>query len=78
MGDYQHMSGKPNYKEASDLASELMERFLNDEIQQVEMLYNHFKSTSTQILTRETYLLSISLRHLLQMKKIRVSKSITL
>ena len=56
MGDYQHMSGKPNYKEASDLASELMERFLNDEIQQVEMLYNHFKSTSTQILTRETYL----------------------
>lgn len=56
MGDYQYMSGKPNYKDASDLAAELMNRFLSGEIQQVEMLYNHFKSTSTQILTRETYL----------------------
>ena len=56
MGDYQHMSGKPNYKEASDLAAELMYRFVSGEIQQVEMLYNHFKSTSTQVLTRETYL----------------------
>ncbi len=56
MGDYQHMSGKPNYKEAADLAVELMERFLNGEIQRVELLYNHFKSTSTQVLTHETYL----------------------
>ena len=56
MGDYQHMSGKPNYKEASDLAAELMDRFVSGEIQQVEMLYNHFKSTSTQVLTCETYL----------------------
>ena len=56
MGDFQHMSGKPNYKEASDVATDLMNRFLSGEIQQVELLYNHFKSTSTQILTRETYL----------------------
>ena len=40
MGDYQHLCGKPNYQEAADLA--------------VELLYNHFKSTSTQVLTRET------------------------
>lgn len=26
-GDYQHMSGKPNYQEAADLAAELMTRF---------------------------------------------------
>lgn len=56
MGDFQHMSGKPNYKEASDLATDLINRFLSGEIQQVELLYNHFKSTSTQVLTRETYL----------------------
>ena len=56
MGDYQHMSGKPNYKEASDLAAEVMDRFVSGEIQHVELLYNHFKSTSTHILTRETYL----------------------
>lgn len=51
-GDYQHMSGKPNYQEAADLAAELMTRFASGEIQQVELLYNHFKSTSTQVLTR--------------------------
>ena len=56
MGDFQHMSGKPNYKEASDLSTDLINRFLSGEIQQVELLYNHFKSTSTQVLTQETYL----------------------
>ena len=56
MGDYQHMSGKPNYREASELAAELMKRFVRGEIQQVELLYNHFKSTSTQVLTQETFL----------------------
>lgn len=55
-GDYQHMSGKPNYQDASDLASELMSKFLRGEIQKVDLLYNHFKSTSSQILTHETYL----------------------
>ncbi len=56
MGDYQHMSGKPNYQEAADLAAELIDRFLKGEIQKVDLLYNHFKSTSTQVLTHETYL----------------------
>lgn len=50
------MSGKPNYQDASDLASELMSKFLKGEIQKVDLLYNHFKSTSSQILTHETYL----------------------
>ena len=63
-GDYQHMSGKPNYQEAADLAAELMTRFASGEIQQVELLSNHFKSTSTQVLTRETYLpLDLSAGH---------------
>ena len=56
MGDFQHMSGKPNYQDAAQLAELLMKRFCEGEIQQVELLYNHFKSTSTQVLTRETYL----------------------
>ena len=56
MGDYQHMSGKPNYREASELAAELMKRFVRGEIQQIDLLYNHFKSTSTQVLTQETFL----------------------
>ena len=56
MGDFQHLSGKPSYKESADFAAGLMEKFLNDEVQRVELLYNHFKSTSTQVLTHETYL----------------------
>ena len=56
MGDFQHMSGKPSYQDAAILAHSLMQRFEKDEIQQVELLYNHYKSTSTQVLTRETYL----------------------
>ena len=56
MGDYQHMSGKPNYNETVQLAIELTEKFKKGEIQKVELIYNHFKSTSTQVLTRETYL----------------------
>ena len=55
-GDYRHMSGKPNYQEAAELAAGLIERFLSGEIQQIELLYNHFKSSSSQILTKEAYL----------------------
>ena len=62
MGDFQHMSGKPNYQDAALLAETLMKRFRNGEIQQVELLYNHFKSTSTQVLTRETYLPIVPLK----------------
>ena len=45
MGDYQRMSSRPNYQDAADLAVDLIDRFLSGEIQRVELLYNHFKST---------------------------------
>ena len=56
MGDFQQLSGKPAYQEASALAEDLMGKFLRDEVQRVELLYHHFKSTSTQVLTHATYL----------------------
>ena len=56
VGDFQHLSGKPNYAEASNLAQELMDKFTNGEVQKVILLYNHFKSTSSQVLTKETFL----------------------
>jgi len=55
-GDFQHMADKPSYQEAADLAADLMKRFLHGDVDKVELLYNHFKSTASQILTRETYL----------------------
>lgn len=55
-GDFQHMADKPSYQEAAGLAAGLMARFLHHDIDKVELLYNHFRSTAVQDLTRETYL----------------------
>ena len=55
-GDFQHMADKPSFTEASALAQQLMDMFARGEVDRVELLYNHFKSTATQILTREVYL----------------------
>ena len=55
-GDFQHMADKPSFAEASALAQELMDKFERGEVDQVEVLYNHFKNTASQILTHEMYL----------------------
>lgn len=55
-GDFQHMADKPSYQEAAELAAKLMECFLRGDIDRVDLLYNHFQSTSVQKLTRETFL----------------------
>ena len=52
-GSYQSMIDKPDYEAAAKLAAELMEKFEKGEIDRVELIYNHFKSTSTQIVTQE-------------------------
>ena len=55
-GDFQHMADKPSFAEASALAQELMDMYERGEIDRVEILYNHFKNTASQILTHEVYL----------------------
>ena len=55
-GDFQHMADKPSFAEAAELAQGLMDKFAQGEVDKVELLYNHFKSTATQILTHEVYL----------------------
>ena len=55
-GDFQHMADKPSFAEASALAQELMDMYECGEIDRVEILYNHFKNTASQILTHEVYL----------------------
>ena len=55
-GDFQHMADKPSFAEASALAQQLMDMFEKGEVDRVELLYNHFKSTASQILTHEIYL----------------------
>jgi len=55
-GNFQHMADKPSFAEAAELAQGLMNLFTRGEVDKVELLYNHFKSTASQILTREVYL----------------------
>ena len=55
-GNFQHLADKPSFTEAAELAQGLMNLFTRGEVDRVELLYNHFKSTASQILTREVYL----------------------
>ena len=55
-GNFQHLADKPSFAEAAELAQGLINLFTRGEVDRVELLYNHFKSTASQILTREVYL----------------------
>lgn len=55
-GDFQNLSDKPDYKGAAELAHQLMHLFVSGEVDKVDLIYNHFKSTAVQIMTHETYL----------------------
>ena len=50
------LSDKPTYQEAAELAHRLMDLYVAGEVDQVEIIYHHFKSMGVQILLRETYL----------------------
>ncbi|MGB4577388.1 MAG: F0F1 ATP synthase subunit gamma [Paludibacter sp.] len=55
-GDFESLADKPNYNQAVNLADTLMNLFLNKEIDRVELIYHHFESKSSHIITSETFL----------------------
>lgn len=55
-GDYETLAENPNYAEGKALAIKLENMFLRKEIDKVEIIYHHFKSTGTQLLVNKTYL----------------------
>lgn len=55
-GDFTELADKPNVKQCIELARELGKKFMDGEIDKVEMVYHHFKSAGSQILTRKTFL----------------------
>lgn len=55
-GDFMELADKPNAKDCRDIACELGRKFAAGEIDRVEMIYHHFKSAGSQILTRKTFL----------------------
>lgn len=55
-GDFTELADKPNVKQCIEIAMELGEKFRNGEIDRAEMIYHHFKSAGSQVLTRKTFL----------------------
>jgi F-type H+-transporting ATPase subunit gamma len=55
-GDFTELAEKPSASECAKIATELAEKFARHEVDKVELIYHHFKSAGTQILTRSTFL----------------------
>ncbi len=55
-GDYSSIVDKPDVNQCIGLAENLSRQFVDGEIDRVEMIYHHFKSAGSQILTRKTFL----------------------
>lgn len=55
-GDFCELADKPNVAQCIDIAHELGTKYMEGEIDRVEMFYHHFKSAGSQVLTRKTFL----------------------
>lgn len=55
-GDFTALAEKPNVNDCITIARELGEKFISGEYDRVEMIYHHFKSAGSQILTRKPFL----------------------
>jgi len=56
VGERSDLVDHPNVQQCIDLAMELGKRFVDGEIDKVELIYHHFKSAGSQILTSKTFL----------------------
>ena len=55
-GEFSALADKPNVQQCIEIAMELGKKFADGEIDRVELIYHHFKSAGSQILTRKTFL----------------------
>ena len=55
-GDFTALADKPNSLDCINIATELGAKFRMGELDKVELIYHHFKSAGSQILTRKTFL----------------------
>ena len=55
-GAYTGFTDRPAYGDARDIAQDLMTAYVDGEVDQVEIVYNHYISPLTQEVTRETLL----------------------
>lgn len=55
-GDYLELADKPNSDGCRQIAIEVGTKWMRGEVDKVEMIYHHFKSAGSQVLTRKTFL----------------------
>ncbi|MDY6206402.1 MAG: F0F1 ATP synthase subunit gamma [Prevotella sp.] len=55
-GDFTDLAEKPNISQCIEISRELGKQFAEGVFDRVEMIYHHFKSAGSQILTRKTFL----------------------
>ena len=55
-GDFTALADKPNSAECIRIATELGFLFRTGELDRIELIYHHFKSAGSQVLTRKTFL----------------------
>lgn len=56
ISDYSSLLDHPNYETASGVAAEIMRLFAEGSIDGADMIYYHFKSAGSQVLTEEKFL----------------------
>ena len=56
MGDWSSTVDKPNVHDCIELAMHLGARFAKGEVDRVDLIYHHFKSAGSQVLTTKTFL----------------------
>ena len=55
-GDFVELADKPNAAGCKDIAEELIEKYNKHEYDRVELIYHHFKSAGSQVLTQREFL----------------------
>ena len=55
-GLFVHLADKPNSAQCRDISVEAGTMFLEGKVDKVELIYHHFKSAGSQVLTRRTFL----------------------
>ena len=54
-GEFSALADKPNVQQCIEIARELGGKFRGGEVDKVELIYHHFKSAGSQVLTRKTF-----------------------
>jgi F-type H+-transporting ATPase subunit gamma len=55
-GSYQHIANLPVFNDVQELSALLMSKYVKEELDEIILIYHHFKSTGTQLLTTSTFL----------------------